>query len=163
MKKTIIEYFNLSAGKQFSFIVFLSLIGLAIEISFKEIAIAHLLKVTRIPLFIIGSLSIVLMIFRIFKKSKIDLENKNEVNKKKFTFILDLLIILFFTPIFFILIYFACSGLIGIYLGVWDFNYVYLLHSSGKVGHSILIGLFSVGGIIIFFNVIKIIIRIIKK
>ena len=88
MKKIILQYLNLSSGKQFSFIIFLSLIGLAIEILFKEIAIAHLLKVTRIPLFIIGCSSIVLIVFRIFKKNKDDLKNKNQINKKKNIFIL---------------------------------------------------------------------------
>ena len=82
MKKIIIKYLNLSSGKQFSFIIFLSLIGLAIEILFKEIAIAQFLKVTRIPILVLGSLSSTLMIFRIFKKSKVDLKKKIEIKKK---------------------------------------------------------------------------------
>ena len=163
MKKIILKYLNLSSGKQFSFIIFLSLIGLAIEILFKEIAIAQFLKVTRIPILVLGSLSSTLMIFRIFKKSKVDLKKKIEIKKKEFSLILESIIILFLIPVSFILIYFACSGLIGIFLGVWDFNYVYLVHFNGKISHSILIALFSAGGIIIFFNTVQMIITLVKK
>ena len=163
MKKLIIKYFNLSPVKQFSFIIFLTLVGLAIEILFKEVAIAQFLKITRIPLFILGCFSIALMIFRIFIKKKINLKKKNEINNQRFSYILDSIIIMLLVPISFILIYFAFSGLIGIFLGVWDFNYVYLVHFEGKVGHSILIALFSAGGIIIFFNIVQMTIALIKK
>tara|TARA_B100000427_G_scaffold63136_1_gene49843 strand:- start:196 stop:687 length:492 start_codon:yes stop_codon:yes gene_type:complete len=163
MEKLFFNYINLSPAKQFSIIIFLSLGALALEILFKEIAIAHLLKITRVPIFFIGLMSFILMIFRIFKPYSNYKKNINNEKNKSFKKIIYFFSTLLLLPISFVLIYFVCSSLIGIFLGVWDFRYVYLVHFSGKFGHAALLGLFGIGGMIIFYNTIKMIIYLIKR
>ena len=72
-------------------------------------------------------------------------------------------IILFFLPGSSFMIYASFNAVLDMMQGVWDYEAVYYGAVSGKVGHTIFVGIFVFGSIGIFYKTIRTLIAFIKR